>query len=652
MDINKRVVRRSLGNNVVEAVAAAYPLLGSTCYEVIKDSNVYAYIDYDRLCGDAGEAAVLYRQLISQVRERLPDLGPPLCFADCRPARKNNYAVAGQGAYKASFHLRFPHGPVFHCGLCVRDRVRCVEGIDFKVYKKRESQQLLRLPYYQKEVQDDRKRFSVDRHSRLRQVIGDDPAQTMPEPGQHELYYVCTDREADVTHAALNEEQHEFNSFDDIISFVGGKTFDDLDSVNRFVETHVARFVFQVSRGGSWITVGRTKTEVGEAPTLRFFYLESKGKRTSTPLPQWCFRTRTRLVFDPSPNAEPNTVNMWTGFPFSADAALPPPTELLEHLRAFLGGEMCTWFLQWLGAVFTRPWEKTRVAFVLYSAQQQTGKSWLCEFLCDWIFKRYAVADTGIDWITNKFNSSLAYRLLVCCDELSSVGGDDWHGRFDRVKGLVTNRSIMIEPKGKEKMQVSDCSNYIFCTNHCNAIKIEEEDARYCVCEVSDRFAKDRTYYAQLSDECCNDEYARRFFSYVYLHADLDYDLVARRPITEIYTLMRLQTSSSATRFFHYWTKEASGAQFTAKWGATADGMKSATAVQFAEEFGAAALASWTISGSELWSAYREWCANWKETEIKRQTFSTAAGKAFPVREKRGGEYQYYFPKHLAQPDA
>lgn len=586
----------------------------ASLYEVI-DGRCRAYLDFEYMVEEERGCVSLYNRLKSSIEEKLPELGKPVFFFSCRKAAPvNRYkskttATAGKGDLKCSFHVHWPDGPVFESGMQVWRRAVSkldMPGVDKSVYKAAGKKQLWRLPYFGKE--DIKNRNVIEENSPQKEVA-DDELLTHDRPQQpYSRYIVSTDEETNIT----DEPLPEFQAIDDLSAFLATHTFFNEEEVAGFIDDQVKRFVAQTVNG-QWVVIYKDKYRVtGTMPTLRFRH--DKGYQT---LSAQCFLVHSQIVFDPAEKSGDNCFNLWSGWgiPASANAsATEPSTELLEHLDEFLSPEVAAWFLQWLGRIFTQPWKKTKVAVVLYSAKQQTGKGFLVDFLMNHIFRRYAIADSGIQWATNKFNSDLMAKLFVCCDEVSSVTSDDWHGRYDRLKGMITQTRLQVEPKGKERFEVADHSNYVFCTNHANAVKIEDGDARYMVIGVSEKHAKDSGYYAQLAAACCNDDYAARFFKHCVANADPEYDLVNNRPATQAGHDMWLGTTSSVSRFLYQ--VEHEDYQRDHRW----------------KDNGA----WWEIAPDDVWTAYLDWCERWKETPVKRQTFLTDIKKKGIMQHRTG----------------
>ena len=74
------------------------------------------------------------------------------------------------------------------------------------------------------------------------------------------------------------------------------------------------------------------------------------------------------------------------------------------------------------------------------------------------------------------------------------------------MKSLITDRRVDVEQKGLEHIEIENFTNFIFTTNHSNAIPLEADDRRYACFEVSDRYKQNNDYFGNFMDTLDNDE--------------------------------------------------------------------------------------------------------------------------------------------------
>jgi hypothetical protein len=219
--------------------------------------------------------------------------------------------------------------------------------------------------------------------------------------------------------------------------------------------------------------------------------------------------------------------NTWTGF----KAQLLPESEvdvskiemILNHIKKVWcsdNEEYYRYILSWFKLVFTNPSFKSKIALVLKSSEKQIGKGILLnEFLIPLVFgEQYAMSVAGLDTITAKFNQIMMNKLLINCDELSTLDGG-YHQSFDVLKKLITDNTTKIEIKGGKSFIYPDYCNYIMCTNNDFTIKIEPGDARYFILECSPCYKNNFIYFNQLKNTF-TEETADHFFSYISYFSD------------------------------------------------------------------------------------------------------------------------------------
>jgi phage/plasmid-associated DNA primase len=202
--------------------------------------------------------------------------------------------------------------------------------------------------------------------------------------------------------------------------------------------------------------------------------------------------------------------------------------------------------LSWLNVIFKTPWKKTKIVLILKSNAQQTGKGIIVEeFLNKYIFGDLSFYDTGFDGILSRFNDHLMNKIFITLDELPSIN-EKFHSNFDKMKSFITGDKTAIEVKNGLKFNIDNYMNFILMTNNDFTIKLEKEDRRYAVFEVSKSKAGDYEYFNKLA-RCFNNRNADVFFSYV---MDLKNPANIRDiPETENRKLMMEANISSAQRF-------------------------------------------------------------------------------------------------------
>ena len=185
---------------------------------------------------------------------------------------------------------------------------------------------------------------------------------------------------------------------------------------------------------------------------------------------------------------------------------------------------------------------------VLKSSDKQIGKGIIInDFLIPFVFgTQYSMSVAGLDTITSRFNQIYMNRLLINCDELSTLDGS-FHQSFDILKKRITDKTAKIEIKGGRSFIYPDYCNYIMCTNNDFTIKIEQGDSRYFILECSPVYKGNFAYFKELSNSFTQDT-ANHFITYI---SRLNTGLTDVRniPMTSLKRSMMIMSLQSPLRF-------------------------------------------------------------------------------------------------------
>ena len=135
--------------------------------------------------------------------------------------------------------------------------------------------------------------------------------------------------------------------------------------------------------------------------------------------------------------------------------------------------------LDWIAWIRQRPERKTEKAVVMYSDTQGIGKNTLIYFINKIL--TYTTIINDIKDLCRNFNSQIAFKLLICGDEVKSKAREI----RDDLKNMITRTDFILEKKNQDQMKISDYSNYIFTSNNANAFYIEPTDRRFILFEMT-----------------------------------------------------------------------------------------------------------------------------------------------------------------------
>jgi hypothetical protein len=114
------------------------------------------------------------------------------------------------------------------------------------------------------------------------------------------------------------------------------------------------------------------------------------------------------------------------------------------------------------------------------------------------------------------FNAHLQQCSMLFADE-AFFAGDRAHESI--LKALVTEETIMIEPKGIDPFPVRNCVHLVMSSNAMWVVPADADDRRYFVLDADDQHAKDTAYFAAIANQM--DHGGREALLHLLLNRDL-----------------------------------------------------------------------------------------------------------------------------------
>lgn len=256
------------------------------------------------------------------------------------------------------------------------------------------------------------------------------------------------------------------------------------------------------------------------------------------------------LTFDPSSSEdiiETDTglkVNTYVGFENVPEEGLVSDHDVepfLDYLRNGIANRSdgaYKWLLNWLAHMVQFPWNKPGTALVLVGVQG-SGKTFLGEgIMLPIIGKRHSMQTNSMSEITGNFNVRADNKILIQCNEaLHSYQKD----MASKLKSLITDESMRIEPKGINAFEKPNHVHYMFTSNEETAaifIDPTPQERRFTVLQVSPSRATDVTYWREFREWVKLN--LSKIHRYLRLHP-VDAELARRPYCTEAkYTLQRM----------------------------------------------------------------------------------------------------------------
>ena len=237
--------------------------------------------------------------------------------------------------------------------------------------------------------------------------------------------------------------------------------------------------------------------------------VNEKGEPKSVPIAdEWLAWGKRRgyegIVFDPQEKVK-GRLNLWTGFgvePAPEDLEIGRSWSLMKELiyEGLCAGneELGDFVINWCAKMVQKPWEPGGVA-ICFRGDQGVGKSTLGSALVH-LCGRHGLQLTNQKHITGSFNSHLMETVFLFADEAIAPTNREAQSAM---KALITERSLMIEPKGVNAFMSRSCLHVMMASNYhwfINA-SAEGKERRYCVSEVSNKYQQDTKFFSALNEQ-------------------------------------------------------------------------------------------------------------------------------------------------------
>ena len=215
-------------------------------------------------------------------------------------------------------------------------------------------------------------------------------------------------------------------------------------------------------------------------------------------------------TFDPSKkeivieNRQGVWVNTWKGFDVEPCSQTVPDTQVepfISYIREIVANnneDVHQWLLAWLADIFQQPHRKPGTALVLLGVQG-AGKTFLGEHIISKIIgKKHSAQTSSIQALTQKHNSDMEAKLFLQCDEAIHSYQKDIAARL---KSLITEDHIRVEPKGVDAYETPNHMRYLFTSNEEHRalfIDPSPHERRFTVLKVNETRARDTEYWTHM----------------------------------------------------------------------------------------------------------------------------------------------------------
>jgi hypothetical protein len=222
--------------------------------------------------------------------------------------------------------------------------------------------------------------------------------------------------------------------------------------------------------------------------------LKEKEVSTAKEWLKWPHRAKVgRIAYAPGEDriTPANELNIWPGWgaqPIEGDSS--PFISLCNWLfKSPDYTDELSWFMDWLAYPLQNPGSKMNSAVLLWSVQQGTGKSLLAYTMME-IYGDNAI-EISMRELTSNFNPWQRSKQFIVADEIAS---GDKRLTGDKLKSLITQKNVIVNEKNLPEYLLEDRANYLFTSNHPDALFLEDTDRRFFVFNTNESKLTDEFY--------------------------------------------------------------------------------------------------------------------------------------------------------------
>jgi Domain of unknown function (DUF3854)/Family of unknown function (DUF5906) len=205
-------------------------------------------------------------------------------------------------------------------------------------------------------------------------------------------------------------------------------------------------------------------------------------KQTATAWLQWPARSELdAITFAPGqPKVVGRKLNTWSNWAVEPKEGSVAPWELLlDHLFQHTEPEARTWFEQWCAYPLQHPGYKMANAAVFWGNVQGSGKTMVGHTLMK-IYGKHSAEITDAELEDDRFDWAENMQFVLADD----ITGSHNRKLANRLKTMITQKYLKINPKYVPRYSVPDCINYYFTSNDPDAFFLDDGDRRYFIHEV------------------------------------------------------------------------------------------------------------------------------------------------------------------------
>jgi ribosomal protein S8 len=289
--------------------------------------------------------------------------------------------------------------------------------------------------------------------------------------------------------------------------------------------------------------------------------IASRGRGLINDLLSLCdIETKKNICFIPHLKAKANKIdknyndslNIFTGFAYDDEEDSEISDWLNSKTRHNLKKYLCSdhenffnYFERYIAHMIQHPRDVPGI-MVVFSGAQGTGKDLMVEFLSAMIGSHMYHSVEKIATLFGNFNSDYQGKLLIRINEINDKGVQ--FEKHNELKGILTAKTIRIEPKGIDPYSHEHYSRYIGFSNKKNILQVEESDRRLAMITTDNSMIDNKPYFIPLVEEKQNPKILRSAFKY-FSTLSLDNFNIRVIPQTEYRKNQKINSLSSSYKF-------------------------------------------------------------------------------------------------------
>lgn len=208
---------------------------------------------------------------------------------------------------------------------------------------------------------------------------------------------------------------------------------------------------------------------------------------------------RIYRTIDCNPNTAkcpPDVFNTWTPFAMEGVDYVEDKEGLgvvLNHIKIICNNDEDSfeYFCKWIGQMIMHP--ETKTICPTFISEEGAGKGALVDLLRAMLGeKKIFQTTTPSRDVWGSFNGRMASCFLVILNEISKKDSEDSEGR---IKGLITDSALTINPKGVGQYDIQSCHRFMASTNNAQFMTIKHGNRRHFVVRSSDEKIGDKGYF-------------------------------------------------------------------------------------------------------------------------------------------------------------